>query len=110
LAPFGAALGGAPSVSAECHAFARRVAFAERGAVPLLFLASLYFLWRLAGVLFTVAAGAFRDPAFVSRLAYRLFCDLGPPALSGLDAISSAAIYPKGAILFSKARSLVAFL
>src|SRR5271163_52098 len=30
----------------------------------------------------------------------RLFCNLAPPALAGLDAISSAAIYPKGAILF----------
>jgi CRP/FNR family transcriptional regulator, cyclic AMP receptor protein len=30
----------------------------------------------------------------------RLFCNLDPPALAGLDAISSAAIYPKGAILF----------
>jgi CRP/FNR family cyclic AMP-dependent transcriptional regulator len=30
----------------------------------------------------------------------RLFCNLSPPALAGLDAISSAAIYPKGAILF----------
>jgi CRP/FNR family cyclic AMP-dependent transcriptional regulator len=30
----------------------------------------------------------------------RLFCDLAPAALAGLDAISSAAVYPKGAILF----------
>jgi CRP/FNR family cyclic AMP-dependent transcriptional regulator len=30
----------------------------------------------------------------------RLFCDLAPAALAGLDAISSAATYPKGAILF----------
>ncbi len=30
----------------------------------------------------------------------RLFCDLSKPALSGLDAISSSATYPKGAILF----------
>ncbi len=30
----------------------------------------------------------------------RLFCDLAPAALLGLDAVSSSAIYPKGAILF----------
>ena len=30
----------------------------------------------------------------------RLFCNLAPLALAGLDAISSTAIYPKGAILF----------
>jgi CRP/FNR family transcriptional regulator, cyclic AMP receptor protein len=30
----------------------------------------------------------------------RLFCSLSPPALAGLDAISSSATYPKGAILF----------
>jgi CRP/FNR family cyclic AMP-dependent transcriptional regulator len=30
----------------------------------------------------------------------RLFCDLPKPALEGLDAISSSATYPKGAILF----------
>lgn len=30
----------------------------------------------------------------------RLFCDLPPPALAGLDAISSSATYPKDAILF----------
>lgn len=30
----------------------------------------------------------------------RLFCNLPKPALAGLDAISSAATYPKGAILF----------
>src|SRR5271154_1306756 len=30
----------------------------------------------------------------------RLFCNLAPPALAGLDAISSAAVYPKGAVLF----------
>jgi hypothetical protein len=34
LVQFGAALGAAPSVSAESHAFARLVAFAEHGAVP----------------------------------------------------------------------------
>src|SRR6267154_880235 len=30
----------------------------------------------------------------------RLFCNLSPRALEGLDAISSSATYPKGAILF----------
>ncbi len=30
----------------------------------------------------------------------RLFCNLAPAALAGLDAISSTAIYPKGAVLF----------
>jgi CRP/FNR family transcriptional regulator len=30
----------------------------------------------------------------------RLFCDLNPAALAGLDSISSPATYPKGAILF----------
>lgn len=30
----------------------------------------------------------------------RLFCNLPPRALEGLDAISSSATYPKGAILF----------
>jgi CRP/FNR family transcriptional regulator, cyclic AMP receptor protein len=30
----------------------------------------------------------------------RVFCDLSPHALEGLDAISSSATYPKGAILF----------
>lgn len=30
----------------------------------------------------------------------RIFCDLPRPALAALDAISSSAIYPKGAILF----------
>lgn len=30
----------------------------------------------------------------------RLFCDLGPAALKGLEAISSSATYPKGAVLF----------
>lgn len=30
----------------------------------------------------------------------RVFCNLGKDALAGLDAISSAAMYPKGAILF----------
>jgi CRP/FNR family transcriptional regulator, cyclic AMP receptor protein len=30
----------------------------------------------------------------------RLFCNLPPAALDGLDAISSSAVYPKGAILF----------
>jgi CRP/FNR family cyclic AMP-dependent transcriptional regulator len=30
----------------------------------------------------------------------RLFCDLSPRALQGLDAISSSATYPKGALLF----------
>jgi CRP/FNR family cyclic AMP-dependent transcriptional regulator len=30
----------------------------------------------------------------------RLFCDLPPKALEGLDAISSTATYPKGAVLF----------
>ena len=30
----------------------------------------------------------------------RLFCNLAPKALAGLDAISSLATYPKGAILF----------
>jgi CRP/FNR family transcriptional regulator, cyclic AMP receptor protein len=30
----------------------------------------------------------------------RLFCNLAPGALAGLDAISSTSIYPKGAILF----------
>jgi CRP/FNR family cyclic AMP-dependent transcriptional regulator len=30
----------------------------------------------------------------------RLFCDLGPAALQGLESISSSATYPKGAVLF----------
>ncbi len=30
----------------------------------------------------------------------RLFCDLSPPALAVLEAISSSATYPKGAVLF----------
>src|SRR5271165_264648 len=30
----------------------------------------------------------------------RLFCDLPPNALAGLDSISSSATYPKGTILF----------
>jgi CRP/FNR family transcriptional regulator len=33
-------------------------------------------------------------------LKERLFCDLSRPAIEGLDAISSSATYPKGAILF----------
>jgi len=35
----------------------------------------------------------------------RLFCNLSPPVLAGLDAISSSAVYPKGAVLFVEGQS-----
>jgi hypothetical protein len=40
--------------------------------------------------------------------AERLFCDLSRSAIEGLDAISSSATYPKGAILFVEARNRAA--
>src|SRR3984885_2475379 len=65
LAQLGAAPGAAPSASAEWHAFARPVAFAERGAAPsAVFENRCSFSWQLADVLFPAAAGVSGDPAF----------------------------------------------
>src|ERR1700722_15943804 len=77
LAQLGAAPGAAPSASAEWHAFARPVAFAERGAAPsAVFACRCSFSWQLADALFPAAVGASGDPALAWRPAGPVAVDI----------------------------------